>query len=140
MIPVFLFAVIGITTILAGCYQNTGALKLVPVQGTILLDGIPIAEASVTFIPERGPIARGVTDENGRFSLTTKRKDDGVIPGHHQVVVSKLKQVSPSDIYAPPIHLIPEHYSSPVGSGLEQTVPSTGLKNVEILLIQTTKP
>jgi len=119
---------------LSGCGRGKEALHLVPVEGFVLLDHKPVSNASVTFIPEVGPIARGVTDETGAFSLTTRKTKDGAAPGVHQVIVSKTQPAANGDIYAPPIHLIPERYSSPVSSGLVQTVPEKGVKDVSITL------
>ena len=46
---------------------------IVPAQGTVLLDGAPLPNAQVRFIPNIGYgaeyIATGVTDDQGRFTL-----------------------------------------------------------------------
>jgi len=117
-----------------GCSHGTSQLGLVPVQGTVTLDGAPVSDASVTFFPENGPSAHGSTDENGRFSLTTNQLNDGTLPGHHHVVISKFEIKNEGDPYAPPVYLIPERFSSPATSGLEQTIPSTGKKDISITL------
>jgi hypothetical protein len=71
----------------AGCSKN----GLVEVEGTVMLDNQPVADATVLFIPEggTGQPAQGVTDEKGRFQLTTFKDKDGALPGSYKVTVSK---------------------------------------------------
>jgi hypothetical protein len=76
----------------AGCGDGRGA---VPLSGTVLLDGRPLARATVAFVPEedgRRPAA-GVSDENGRFELTTFTEGDGALPGGYRVIVTKVEPV-----------------------------------------------
>lgn len=72
---------------MAGC----GGSETAPtskVSGTVTLDGEPVADASVGFVPENGRPASGVTDESGRFTLTTFEPGDGAVLGKHQVVIT----------------------------------------------------
>jgi hypothetical protein len=62
------------------------------VEGTLSVDGKPVAEAHVEFVPEadsRAPHSSGVTDEKGFFRLV--RNDDNKLPGAvvgpHRVLV-----------------------------------------------------
>src|SRR5437763_7975974 len=70
-----------------GCSRN----GLLEVEGTVLLDNQPVPDATVLFIPEggSGQPAQGVTDENGRFQLTTFKDKDGALPGAYKVTVTK---------------------------------------------------
>lgn len=63
-------------------------LDVAPVEGVVTLDGTPVDKAGVIFQPELGPVATAVTDEEGRFRLTTG-KLDGALVGEHRIVVSK---------------------------------------------------
>jgi hypothetical protein len=69
-----------------GCGAGSGP---VPVRGVVKLDGQPVANASVVFIPETsgGREAYGSTDANGAFRLTTTKPDDGALPGKYKVVI-----------------------------------------------------
>ncbi len=68
-------------------------VKLAQVEGKVLMDGIPLSKAEVTFIPEKGKPSLGVTDESGEFVLTYNGKKEGCLVGKHQVQISKtLKQ------------------------------------------------
>lgn len=69
-----------------GCGGGSGP---VPVRGVVKLDGQPVANASVVFIPQApgGREAYGSTDANGAFRLTTTKPDDGALPGKYKVVI-----------------------------------------------------
>jgi len=75
--------------LLGGCAKDPPP-AIVPAEGTILLDGKPLNKAEVRFIPvdEVGSeyIAKGVTDEHGRFTLTCKGQP-GACAGENYVVV-----------------------------------------------------
>lgn len=59
-------------SVLGGCAEPPPAI--VPAEGIVRLDGKPLVKVEVRFIPmiNRGPeyVAKGVTDEQGRFTLT----------------------------------------------------------------------
>jgi hypothetical protein len=71
----------------AGCGGKT---KPVPVEGVVLLDGKPLKGALVTFVPEdgRGRVAAGLSDDDGKFELTTSTSGDGALPGNYKVTVT----------------------------------------------------
>lgn len=77
--------VIGLS-ILVGC--NRSGLDLAPVEGVVTFNGAPLADAGVLFTPPKGPYAMGVTDGEGRFSLTTANHE-GALIGDHGVSISK---------------------------------------------------
>lgn len=54
----------------AGCSSSSGP-TLVSADGTVNYQGQPLAGAIVMFVPEKGPIAMGVTDPAGKFILST---------------------------------------------------------------------
>jgi hypothetical protein len=75
-----------------GC--DSGRIATYPVHGTVLLDGIPVAGVSVCFHPltENRRLERqrpyAVTDEQGRFRLTTFVRGDGAPAGKYRVTFS----------------------------------------------------
>jgi len=81
--------------LLPGCGRS--GPKLVPVDGTVFLDGKPLAYKSLVFIPEEGTAgngAGGYTNGDGEYSLLAvvfgATKDyDGCPPGRYRVVVSE---------------------------------------------------
>lgn len=71
--------------LLAGC----GPARTSPVTGVVLLDGQPLANASIQFVPaEAGRDATGTTNERGEFTMSTFEPKDGVAPGSYKVVIS----------------------------------------------------
>ena len=81
---------------LTGCGQSADQYDVVKVRGVITCGGKPMAKAFVNFTPlnqeERkagrpGRPALGVTDDEGRFELTTYENGDGAIIGRHRVSV-----------------------------------------------------
>jgi hypothetical protein len=79
-------AMAGVFAVLAGCDSGP---NLIDVQGTIKVAGKPIDKIHVEFWPEgNGPRSIGITDAQGKFTLTS---DDGTqkgaLLGTHKVVL-----------------------------------------------------
>jgi hypothetical protein len=55
------------------------------VEGKVTLDGQPLANASVVFIPENGRPAGGRTDTEGKYFLIYAEGRRGTIPGKNRV-------------------------------------------------------
>jgi hypothetical protein len=78
---------------LSGCGQRIPTI--VPIKGTVLLNGQPLPKAMVQFIPQRSDLgaeftSTAVTDENGGFTLTCGYKDlPGAIVGQHTAVITE---------------------------------------------------
>ncbi len=115
---------------LAGCPSGPVEPKLVPVQGTITMDGQPLVGASIMF----GGVAFGETDANGRYELGRGEKK-GAPAGEYMVVIEKWTKpdgsvyrsaegISPMDAGA--TQQIPTRYSHPEQSELKKTVPDSG--------------
>ncbi len=139
-------ALVGMT--LVGC--GGSGLPTVPVTGQVLVDGQPMEGVSVVFNPvdAGGRAASGVTDAEGKFTLTTEVNGDGALPGSYKVAVSKYlvadddlpENVDPDDeasmdaIYGSldtskdqeNTPLIDPMYSNPDGSGLVADVKKDG--------------
>jgi hypothetical protein len=80
-----------VLVLLAGCGQG---LPVVPVSGVVLLDGSPLANASITTQPigiktlNPGPGSFGRTDAEGRFELELVTPAiRGAIIGEHRVMI-----------------------------------------------------
>src|SRR5690606_27270537 len=72
---------------LVGCGQSGGE-KTYQVTGIVTFQGKPVKEAAVSFIPEKGRPASGVTDAEGKFELSTFGSMDGAIAGGHKVIIA----------------------------------------------------
>jgi hypothetical protein len=86
-IHVLLCCVAGVATFSCGCGGGAGSVKTVAAGGTVTLQGAPLAGASVTFIPDDGPVATGVTDLKGKFTLATGTQA-GAVLGKSRVSVN----------------------------------------------------
>jgi hypothetical protein len=76
----------------SGCGPTYSGPPLVPVEGTVTLDGKPLADATVTFIPTgatMGQSSFGSTDTEGHFVLKTAEGHAGAPAGRYKVVISK---------------------------------------------------
>jgi hypothetical protein len=73
----------------AGCGTSEGARPtLVSVKGKVTYKGKPLTQGVVKFEPEGyGRPASGKLQADGSFVLSTSRDGDGVVAGHHQVVI-----------------------------------------------------
>jgi hypothetical protein len=95
-------ALVLVPLLVAGCGGDP--YKVAPVSGKIMLNGKPLAKASVTFSPvavggniEPGPSSTGKTDAEGRFTLTLIGKDgSGAVVGKHKVRVAMLDETDTS--------------------------------------------
>lgn len=82
---------LGILTALSGCGRK--GPPLVPVQGTVLLNGQPLPKAVVKFLPQRDDTSEffstAITDEKGQFTLTCAYNGQpGAVVGQHVVLIT----------------------------------------------------
>jgi hypothetical protein len=109
-----------------GC--NRSGLNLAYVEGVVTFDGAPVADAGVMFMPVDSTLglpATGVTDSEGRFTLTTANRPGAVI-GEHRVAISKSEAIVVPQRRGLPLYTtkdhIPAKYGSVETSGLTASV------------------
>lgn len=61
----------GFLFVAVGCSSGGSGPKLVSADGKVTFQGKPLAGATVMFVPDNGPIAMGVTDLEGKFTLSS---------------------------------------------------------------------
>lgn len=88
--------------VVAGCGQ--GRPDRVAVSGQVLIDGQPLTQGLIQFVPEGARPSGGKLDANGRFKLTCYDGGDGIVPGTHRVMISAKEILSESKVrwHAPP--------------------------------------
>jgi len=97
--------------IFPGCGNR---IPVTPVTGTIMLQGEPVENAVVTFIPDTpsGTVATATTDKEGKYILKTFIGDKtafGAFPGEYKVTVVKRVQTNFPDLNLDNLsHLTPE--------------------------------
>lgn len=69
----------------AGCWRP----QMGTVAGRLTKDGKPVANAALTFVTPGHPTSVGTTDADGRFTLSTRRLNDGAYAGQHAVVIRR---------------------------------------------------
>jgi hypothetical protein len=82
-----------------GCSRSP--YELAPVKGKVTIDGKPLSQAKVMFAPveagdsiDPGKPAFGLLADDGSFTLTTYKKNDGAVVGEHWVSIVKLSTKS----------------------------------------------
>ena len=128
---------------LAGC----GGSRTSPVEGVVLLDGKPLAGASIQFVPQgKGRDATGETDQKGQFAMSTFKPRDGMLPGEYKVVISPPRGAADTAQYASADDAMaaaskakpaaktafPEKYSRADQTPLIQAVPVQGSLKFEL--------
>lgn len=126
----------------AGCgsSEQQSSLPLTIATGKVTLDGKPLPEAELEFIPTgdtRGQGGAAVTNEDGRYMATTPYGESGLTAGEYKVVVSK--RVLPANVHfdtppdksLPPAdnpyqESLPPKYSDRLASTLTMSVPANG--------------
>jgi hypothetical protein len=105
-----------------GCTKS----DTVPVTGVVMLNGQPAAQAEVLFNPKTGRMASGVTDDQGHFSLSTAKPNDGAMPGEYIVTLFEYYPPDKPPKMPPPGQGLPSRfpakYADPGQSPLTVTV------------------
>ncbi len=82
--------------LVSGC--GDGRPERVPVSGVVFIDGKPLAQGNIKFVPKGGRPSTSKIGADGRFSLTCYDGQDGAILGSHQVQVASNRIISDSKI------------------------------------------
>lgn len=125
---------------LSGCLGGSSLPPIpetIPVSGVVLLDGKPLVDASILFVPSEGTKGiecSGITDDDGRFELKHPHGPTGAPAGNYRVVISHLvdsrglailpnPDIPPADQGA--VESLPPRYSSFDQTILKAEVPHT---------------
>lgn len=74
-----------------GCSEQDSGPRKYPVQGQVLINDAPAERVAVTFhhaddsLPSNHRFATAVTNEDGRFALSTEGENDGALAGTYRV-------------------------------------------------------
>jgi len=78
-----------------------GGPRVYKAGGTVTYKGQPVDGAQVTFAYDNGNFANGITDANGKFSLTYLGTPGGAVPGKCKVAVVKQKTAAAMTMSGP---------------------------------------
>jgi hypothetical protein len=115
---------------LAFCLGCENGPEIASVEGTVTMDGKPLPNATILFIPENGRPAGGRTDDRGHYVLNFTESRDGAIPGKNTIQITTAAEATEAADGTPipaQREIIPTRYNSQ--SALEFTVEA-GKKNV----------
>lgn len=71
-----------------GCWGGGNEVELGAVSGVVTMDGEPLADAMVIFVPEQdGNPSSGRTDSNGKYELKYLSDARGALVGKHKVSI-----------------------------------------------------
>jgi hypothetical protein len=82
----------GILLLGIGCGSSQPSIALVPVSGLVTLDGSPVDQAKVTFVPQletKGNGGWAITDASGKYTIKTPQGAVGVPMGDYKVAISR---------------------------------------------------
>ena len=135
-----------LAVVLSGCGGVSDSRPpVMPVKGTVLLDGKPLSGAMISFIPigeTRGAGGGARTDTAGRYELTSAHGDKGAPLGQYKVIVSKSVMPDGSDYHVesmpPPIQstvrqILPSKYTNPSSTVLKATIRD-GVNTIDLPL------
>ncbi len=145
--PMHLVVLLFAAALFVGC-GGSDAPSLVGVTGTVTHKDSPLAGATVTFSIEGSPLVSGITDAEGKYSLTTGG-NPGSPTGDAKVTISKsastgadMQSMKPEDMakmaqqsgdasnVVDTKSEIPTKYADLDNSGLTATVTDDATKNV----------
>jgi hypothetical protein len=77
----------------AGCSRGP---QFADVEGVITVNGRPLSDAEVTFLPDPevgtlGPTSSAYTDDKGHYQLMTHKGQSGAVVGTHRVCIRDLR-------------------------------------------------
>lgn len=139
-----LFILLVVIVFVSGCSKG---VETNFVEGTVSLDGAPLAEATVTIVPtsNAGEVASGFSDDNGKFTLTSQsgQGGGGALEGEYLVTVSKVevttipsKTENPDDEKTESKELLPAIYQDMEKSPLRATIQK-GKNSIDLKLSNT---
>lgn len=97
----FLLIAVLLTSLVSGCQKSKGPAKIaaVPVKGTVTLDGKPLADADVVFIPTESPAAFvGRTGGDGVYVLQGAAGSESGLKGACKVTISRMAKPDGSSL------------------------------------------
>ena len=132
-------------SLLVGCGGGSD-FDIVPVSGKVTLDGQPLADAVVTFMPQAtgsdrdaGPTSWARTDAQGMYELVTATEDEtsGAVAGTHQVMITTAEEPQGDDerddVYGSSTpERVPSRYNSATQLTIDVPAEGTDAANWEL--------
>ncbi|HAH44696.1 MAG TPA: carboxypeptidase regulatory-like domain-containing protein [Planctomycetaceae bacterium] len=81
------YFLVTLTACSLGCSEGD-KVELGSVSGVVTMDGEPLADAIIVFVPEKGNPSSGRTDEEGNYDLVYLGNSRGAIVGNHTIKIT----------------------------------------------------
>lgn len=115
-----------------GCAGKSSGPETARVYGVVTLDGQPLEDATVMFVPSNGRPATGITDSTGKYELMYTNSRRGATLGEHAVRVSTCRDVEDAEGHTRTFpEKVPAKYNH--RSDLKKTV-TAGLNEINLEL------
>jgi hypothetical protein len=116
-----------LTAVSVGCNAEPDRLPLVPVQGKVVYQGKPLANALVVLHPlsshaSANLVSHASTDSSGTFTVSTYDANDGAPVGDYKVTVECYKLLGSNGQLQPGPNFLPPKYSQTQTSTLAISV------------------
>jgi hypothetical protein len=131
---------LALVVLATGCGGN--AHKTVPVSGKVTLDGKPLADATLMFVPVSGAVSKsdpppssvGTTNGDGNYTLVlnTNAKRKGAVPGKHKVIITLGAKPAENETKRTFHKQLPSEYNR--NTKLEWEVPAGGCTDADFNL------
>ena len=134
-ITLFACAVLSVAFV-SGCNSGADLPPTVPAEGIVTLDGVPVVDATITFIADVGTYnASAVTNKEGKFAMKAFEEKSGAVAGSYKVAINKTIVESrdgkqgESDVNLK--QGLPMKYSNFLTSGITITLGAAGAKDLK---------
>ena len=110
-----------VAPIVATCFLSGCGSEYATVTGQITLDGQPLPNATVSFMPEDegGRPSFGKTGDDGGYSLQETIRVTGALPGKYTVRITTYVEGNAHEF--PPVPTVPERVPSPIAVSFKIT-------------------
>jgi hypothetical protein len=100
--------------IFAGC--GSSGPEIAYVSGRVTMDGKPLPNASIVFIPENGRPAGARTDKDGKYVLNFNETRQGAMPGQNTVRITTQREAEQDEngktVLPASIETVPAKYNT----------------------------
>lgn len=127
------FASILSLLMISGCASS--GPEIAYVEGRVTMDGKPLADATVVFVPENGRPSGATTDEDGHYVLNFAQGRKGAIPGNSSVRIMTMRDAD-QDENGQTIpgrkETVPERYNTDTTLTFDVEANKTNVANFEL--------
>ncbi|HWL10889.1 MAG TPA: carboxypeptidase-like regulatory domain-containing protein [Planctomicrobium sp.] len=106
------------------CGSSSTKTNIFTVSGVVTLNGKPLPDATLIFLPDNGRSSAGKTDDSGRYFLFYNERQKGAVAGRHRVQITAAELVPEKlDTEGQPVfkQILPAEYNAKSEMAVEIT-------------------